>query len=50
MYRSQVLGADDYNTSRLLRRGLQALADYLGYRRNKELMAENAEIHHTAKL
>ena len=46
MYRSQVLGADDYNTNRLMRRGLQAFANYLGQRRNKELMMENAEIHH----
>ena len=50
MYRSQVLGADDYNTNRLMRRGLQAFVNYYGLRRNKELMMENAEIHHVWKL
>ena len=46
MYRDQVLGADDYNTNRLMRKGLQAFINYYGLKRNKELMIENAEIHH----
>ena len=50
MYRSQVLGAEDYNMSRLARKVLVGLAGYLNYRRCKEIMASNAEIHRVNKL